>query len=87
MTISVKLPATMADYVQAQVSSGRYNSADDVLMAALRLHESHEISEAEKLAWLKRAWIEGVESGDSGPIDLDAFKAEARLRLRDGSRA
>jgi antitoxin ParD1/3/4 len=87
MTVSVKLPAAMADYVKAQVASGRYGSADEVLVAALQLHESHEISQAEKLAWLRAAWIEGVDGGDSGPIDLDAFKRDARLLSGGGSLA
>ena len=42
--------------------------------------EKTEQQEAEKLALLRHAWKEGVESGDSGEIDFAALKKKARAR-------
>jgi antitoxin ParD1/3/4 len=42
--------------------------------------EKTERQDAEKLEWLRRAWKEGVDSGDAGEIDFEALKQEARAR-------
>jgi antitoxin ParD1/3/4 len=55
-----------------------------VVREALRLMEKTE--EAEKLALLRQAWKEGVESGDAGEIDFAALKREARGRLAAAKR-
>jgi antitoxin ParD1/3/4 len=47
------------DFIEAQVSEGRYSSASDVVRAALRLLEDQET----RLAALRAALIEGEESG------------------------
>ncbi len=43
--------------------------------------EKIEQQEAEMLAFLRRAWKEGIDSGDAGQIDFMALKEEARARL------
>ena len=48
---------------------------------ALRLMEKVERQEAEKLALLRAAWEEGIDSGDFGELDFAALKQEARARL------
>jgi hypothetical protein len=39
-----------------------------------------EQPEAEKLQSLRKAWQEGIDSGDAGEIDFVALKLEARTR-------
>jgi len=61
-------------FVAQQVRSGRYRSADDVVRASLRLLEERE----QALEDLRQALIEGEESGEDSPLDMDAIRDEAR---------
>ena len=62
------------EFVATQVEQGRYNSASDVVRAALRLLEAQEV----ELAGLRAALVEGEQSGSAGPFDIDAFVARKR---------
>jgi antitoxin ParD1/3/4 len=75
---SVSLGDHFARFIDAQVSSGRYGSASDVVRAGLRRLEEDET----RLAALQAALIEGEESGDAETFDLEAFVA--RMRARTG---
>lgn len=61
-------------FVSEQVQSGRYANATDVIRSGLRLLEERE----QKLEALRRALIEGEESGVAGPLDMEQIKREAR---------
>lgn len=78
MNMNVSLPEELAKFVKDKVSTGRYGSSSEVVREALRLMEKTELREAEKLATLRQAWKEGVDSGDSGEIDFASLKKEAR---------
>ena len=82
MNMNVSLPDELANFVKAKVATGRYGSSSEVVREALRLMEKTELQEAEKLALLRQAWKEGVDSGDAGEIDFPALKTEARARLQ-----
>ena len=43
-------------------------------------------TEAEKLAFLRQAWREGVDSGEAVEVDFTALKKEARARLATAKR-
>jgi antitoxin ParD1/3/4 len=82
MNISISLPPELVGFIEAEVESGRFASTSDVVREALRLLERAERRETEgPLEELRAAWAEGVVSGDDGPLDLEALKAEARRRL------
>ncbi len=81
MNMNVSLPEELAKFVKDKVSTGRYGSSSEVVREALRLMEKTEREEAEKLALLRLAWKEGIESGDAAEIDFAALKREARGRL------
>ena len=66
---SVSLGDHFATFIDAQVQTGRYSSASDVVRAGLRLLEEHEA----RVRALEAALIEGEESGPPQPFDFDAF--------------
>ncbi len=78
MNVSVSLTPELVDLIKAKVASGRYTSTSEVVREALRLLERADRHEAEELRRLRGAWEEGVASGDAGPLDFEALKAEAR---------
>jgi antitoxin ParD1/3/4 len=43
--------------------------------------EEIEQREAERLHFLRKAWQEGLDSGDAGELDFKTLKQEARARL------
>ncbi|AYZ65186.1 type II toxin-antitoxin system ParD family antitoxin [Burkholderia multivorans] len=75
---SVSLGDHFAEFVDAQVRSGRYGSASDVVRAGLRLLESHET----QVRALQEALKAGEMSGAPAPFDSDAFLA--RMRAKHG---
>ena len=66
---SISLGNHFADFVDGQVSSGRYGSASDVIRAGLRLLEEHET----RVKALQEALIAGEDSGAARPFDKTAF--------------
>ena len=68
-------------FAKELVASGRYASVSEVLRDGLRLMEEREALRAWKLAELKRAIQEGLDSGEPEPMEsLEEFLAEARAR-------
>ncbi|RYE60935.1 MAG: type II toxin-antitoxin system ParD family antitoxin [Oxalobacteraceae bacterium] len=81
--INVTLPKDLADFVEDRVQSGDDESSDDVIGEALRALELQSLLARADKRKIREAWQEGVESGDSQPIDLEEVKAEGR-RLKAG---
>lgn len=73
---SVSLGDHFASFIDAQVQSGRYGSASDVVRAGLRLLEEHEA----KVKALQDALIAGEESGEPRPFDGETFLARMRAK-------
>jgi antitoxin ParD1/3/4 len=71
---SISLGDHFSEFVDQQLSHGRYGSASEVVRAGLRLLEDHET----KLQALRAALIAGEESGPSAPFDVDGFLKEKR---------
>jgi antitoxin ParD1/3/4 len=75
---SISLGEHFVDFVDDQVAKGRYESASEVIRAALRLLEEQEA----QLATLRAALVEGEESGLCKPFDFDAFLSQKRKSVR-----
>lgn len=73
---SISLGDHFAGFIDAQVNTGRYGSASDVVRAGLRLLEEHEA----KLQALRDALIAGETSGEPRPFDREAFQARMRKK-------
>jgi antitoxin ParD1/3/4 len=81
MNMNVSLTDELVRFVKAKVDSGRYTSSSEVVREALRLLEKQDREEADKLAWLRQAYQEGLNSGPAEPLDLATLKIEAQRRL------
>jgi antitoxin ParD1/3/4 len=71
---SISLGDHFTRFVDSQLEQGRYGSASEVVRAGLRLLEEHEA----KVEALRRALIEGEESGRPAPFDSEAFLKRMR---------
>ncbi len=69
---SIVLSEHFQTFIAEQVEEGRYGSASEVVRAGLRLLESHEA----KMAALRAAVKEGLNSGEPQPFDVESFLAE-----------
>jgi antitoxin ParD1/3/4 len=78
--MNISLPEELAEFVKSRVAGGRYSSSSEVVREALRLMERIEQQETEKLRLLRKAWLDGIESGDAGELDFAGLKTEARAR-------
>ncbi|WP_331757754.1 type II toxin-antitoxin system ParD family antitoxin [Nocardia sp. NBC_01388] len=68
------------EFIEAEVGSGRYGTATDVVRSALRLLEDRET----KLRAVREALIEAEDAGPSLPFDGEEFLA--RKRAESGRR-
>ena len=71
---SIILGDHLLGFVEAQIASGRFASASDVVRAGLRLLKEHE----QRLAALRDALAEGEASGPAELFDFDTFLAAKR---------
>lgn len=75
---SISLGEHFNEFIEAQIASGRYSSASEVVRAGLRLLEEQEV----RLVKLREALIEGEESGPSTAFDFDEFLANKRAKSK-----
>lgn len=77
MPTSVALGSHFEQFVKAQVASGRYNNASEVVREGLRLLEDHEAARRVKLERLRADLAEGLASGPGRTADevLDGLEA------------
>lgn len=84
-TLTISLSSQQAGRLKQAVESGAYASSSEVVRDALRLWERREEVRSLELERLKRAYEEGIASGEGRNVDpadfLAGLKAEAR---RDG---
>lgn len=81
MTMNINLTPQLEELVREKVSSGRYNSASEVIREALRLMEEQDRLRAFKLEQLREDVREGLASGPTTPWNAREMKSEGRKRL------
>jgi len=82
MPINVNLTPELEGLIRQKVSSGRYNSASEVVREALRLMEAEDQLRAAKLQQLRNDIQEGLHSGPARLWSVAAMKREGRKRLK-----
>ena len=75
-TTTVALGPHFEEFIQASILSGRYNNASEVVRSGLRLLEDKE----QKMAALRHAIKEGMDSGIAEDFDPDAYLEEMKAR-------
>lgn len=73
-TTSFNLGDHFEQFISTQIKSGRYGNASEVVRASLRRMEEDE----QKLEALRQALIEGENSGESTPLDMQEIIKEAK---------
>lgn len=73
---SISLGEHFEEYVTAQVEAGRFGNRSEVIRDALRDHEEKQ----RKIEALRRALIEGEESGLYRPFNMDEVIAAAQQK-------
>ena len=66
---SIALGDHFQKFVQELVSQGRFGTTSEVIRAGLRLLEERDA----KLAALRKAIQDGLDSGSAEPFDFDAY--------------
>lgn len=83
--MNVSLTNELESYVKTKVATGMYTSVSEVMREALRLMSERDTVQAATLAALKQDINEGImsiERGEAKPLDIDAIKAQGRVRLQ-----
>jgi len=77
---SISLGEHFTDFIDQQVTHGRYGSASEMVRAGLRMLEEHE----SRVETLRLALIEGEESGPAKKFDASQFLSSVKKRKKNG---
>ncbi|MBD2513003.1 type II toxin-antitoxin system ParD family antitoxin [Nostoc muscorum FACHB-395] len=69
--MNVSLTIELEKWVQSKVESGMYTSASEVIREGLRLLKEQDALKAIRLAELRREIQQGIDSGESTPLNMD----------------
>lgn len=75
--MSHSFPHDLSDYMAREVARGAYDSENDLVMDAVRMHRELKQRHQELRADIDLA-IKQADAGESRAMDLDAIKARAR---------
>jgi antitoxin ParD1/3/4 len=79
-TQTVSLGKHWNQFITSQLNDGRYTSASELVRDGLRLLEEREANSTVEA--LRAALIEGEQSDDLGPLDMEAIRLEAKKEAR-----
>ena len=76
--MNVSLSSTFEAYIQRQLDEGTYNNASEIIREALRLKMKQDEIYQTRLESLRAAIIQGEESGDATPFDMQDIIQDAK---------
>lgn len=78
-TITISLPESLTQYLQAQIASGSYNTASEYIQALIQQDQQHQAQ-----AQLETLVLEGLHSQPTTPMttdDWDTIRATVQQRI------
>ncbi len=81
----ITLPPELEQFIQSQVASGKYASADEVFLAGIRLLEEREQLYQGRFEELRHEVLRGVEEAEQGELldtEVVIGGLQEKLRLR-----
>ncbi len=78
--MNINLTPQLEEFVQGKVATGQYNNASEVLREALRLLIQQEEERNARLAWLRTAIQQGLDSPVEPWEGAEALIRQARAR-------
>ena len=88
--MNLSLPRDLSEFVEQQIKTGRYNSAEEVVKAGLERLQADERTSAEEIEELRREIAIGADQADRGDFvafTADDIIAEGRRILEKKSKA
>ena len=82
MTLNVSLTPHLEEFIHQNVTSGRFQSASELVRTALRLLEEREQERVARLQWLHGEIQKGLDSGPATDLDMVEIKRLGRLRMQ-----
>ncbi|MBW4507839.1 MAG: type II toxin-antitoxin system ParD family antitoxin [Scytonematopsis contorta HA4267-MV1] len=79
--MNVSLTVELERYVQNKVESGLYHSASEVIREGLRLLQEQDMLKEIKLQTLRAEIQQGIDSGESTPLDIEDVIRRGKERL------
>ena len=76
--MNISLPDPMREWVESKIDSGLYANNSDYVRDLIRKDQQ----KTDKLKLLQQAITEGIESGDTGKLDMAAIKQKARQQAK-----
>jgi antitoxin ParD1/3/4 len=76
--MNVSLSPAFEAYIQKQLDEGTYNNASEIIREALRLKMQQDEIYQTRLESLRAAIIQGEESGDATPFNMQDIVQDAK---------
>jgi len=81
--MNVSLTTELEKWVQSKVESGMYTSASEVIREGLRLLKEQDALKEIRLAELRRDIQQGINSGESTPLNMSEIIAKAKQQRQE----
>ena len=79
--LSISLTSEIASDIRNAIKTGEYASTSEVIRDALRAWKRNREARSVAVEALQRLWRDGVDSGQSAPLEAEDIKRRGRERL------